>query len=102
MSKTKDSSEVEHLRGENRQLKKLINHLKKEVARGNKKHKKDEALLDNFVVPVEEEKVDGMYVVPQENTCPKCANKIQEISLGSMGTLQSCIDKKCGYRKRIK
>lgn len=90
--------EVEFLKGELRQAKKVIAHLKKELARANKLANRAETLVETFVpAPEPEERVDES---PQIK-CPECkSSKVQVAELGRQGTMITC--SKCGYRKRKK
>lgn len=88
----KEGSELEFLRGENRQLKKHIKNLQKELGRSNKELNK---ILNNLP-EIEEQPVRE---VVKDNECPKCKAKLVEINLGAR-KLVSCKD--CAYRLVIR
>ena len=96
MAKSKDRSEVEHLRAMVKQQRSIIKHLKKEVGRSNKRAHQHEDLEERLAEEMlheykeSEEKVD-------DKKCPNCSkSKLEFISLGKK-TL--CICQNCDYRK---
>lgn len=94
MVKPKDSSEVEYLRGINRQLTRQIKNLKKQVGRGTKEIKR----LAEGLEPDLEDEIEQpvLHTVENPDTCPQCTKEIVIIDLGKR-LLHNC--KACGYRK---
>jgi formamidopyrimidine-DNA glycosylase len=83
MPKKPERSELEYLKGENRQLKRRIKHLQKELNR---------ALANP---PLPEEKEEKEKVITKER-CPDCGNKLESINL-PIKIIHIC--KECGYRR---
>lgn len=90
MAKSKDKSEVEHLRGLNRQLLKQLKKAGRQVNRAEKQAlRKNEDVED--VEEVEEEL--------QEGKCSKCKARLAPIDLG-VRIVYNCT--KCGHREARK
>lgn len=90
MTKKKERSESEYLRGENRKLKSENRHLRKELNRLNKRS-------HLYVEPEMEE--DPIPII-QEARCPECQSGLKSVSLGNVRTMRICYT--CGYRKTYK
>lgn len=95
MSRSKEKSEVEHLRGLVRQLKSELRNLKKSMARKQKR----EHLLDDVEEREAElllkETLEEKEVVSKKETCPKCRGKLDIID-GARIKIYICSD--CSHR----
>lgn len=102
----RNKKEKEELLGIIKTLNKQVRHLKKEASRAQKQSKKDQALMDNFTESslneMVQEKLKQVTESPSKNKCPECKSEIIEITLGKLGTLVNCSNKKCSFRKRLK
>lgn len=99
MSKQKERNELEVLRAENRNLKKQINHLKKEVGRHQKRAHQYED-LESIAQEIELEKAPvAKKHVKQNDICPKCASEIERTDLDIKWLLRCS---KCNFRKTEK
>jgi hypothetical protein len=98
MAKSKERSEVEFLRAENKTLKAQVRHLKKEVAR---KQKREHQFNDLEERERELEEVELISEIKDtKELCPDCrSTKIQVTDLGAK-KIMVCYD--CGFRKLIK
>ena len=96
MARDRRSKDLEDLRGENRQLQKLVKELKKQVARKQKNLKKYEDIEATT-------EVEETAPVSQKDPikCDKCGANTTDITLGKMGTVRVC-SKDNTHRKRIK
>lgn len=85
MAKKKTHDKFEHIKGENRRLRKKVKTLQKELQR---------ALHSDFEKLYEEDEVEH----PERNEagCPKCGKELQSLELG-IKTIILC--KECDYRK---
>jgi uncharacterized protein with PIN domain len=96
MAKSKERSEVEHLRAENRKLRSENKQLKKQVARSNKLANRYED-IDEKIQEIELEK--DVRIAPEADRCPNCTGKLKEVSIG-IRTLITCDS--CNYRETKK
>lgn len=96
MARDRRSKDLENLRGENRQLQKLVKQLKKEIARSEKNAKKYEHLA-----PDPEPEIEEPIEAKPTKKCDKCGSDTKEIELGKMGKMLVCV-KDNTHRKRIK
>jgi len=95
MTKSKDRSEAENLRGIIRNLRAENKHLKKQLSRKDKRAFQYEDLEDKLRdIETKEE-----YVEVEVNKCPKCKGKIKNIELGAR-ILIKCDN--CNYRETKK
>jgi cell division septum initiation protein DivIVA len=95
MARDRRAKDLEDLRGENRQLQKMVKHLKKQLARAEKNNKKIE---DLYEAPEPEMVEPEVKVV---TSCFKCGAKAELIDIGKMGKMLICT-KDNTHRKRIK
>ncbi len=102
MARKKDRSELEHLRGENRELTKTIRKLKRQIHQFEKsRHIYHEVISDYEELIVQEQQEE--IVVEKKSKmkkCEKCHSGVMEefeIMGKTIGTCNSC-----GARKRIK
>ena len=96
MAKSKDRSEVEHLRGLVRELKSELRHLKKTMARKQKREHLLEDVESREAELFLQEEMEEKKTVAQTERCPKCKSKIDVID-GAKLKVYICSD--CGYRK---
>jgi hypothetical protein len=96
MARDRRSKDLEDLRGENRQLQKLVKHLKKQLARSEKTTKKYEHLDAEPELGIQE---PVSQILPKN--CDKCGAATKEIELGKMGKMLVCT-KDNTHRKRLK
>lgn len=95
MSKKRDRSEVEHLRGVVKNQRSLIKHLKKEVGRSQKREHRVEDLEEILAEEMlEEQHQEKEYV--KDDKCPQCKTKVELVDLGPKKLI---ICQSCGYRK---
>ena len=93
MTKSKDKSEVEHLRGLVRELKSKNRNLEKELSRKGKREHRCENLEERERESYLEESSENQ-VIPNKNICPECSERpLQYIDIG-IRYLISC--EKCG------
>lgn len=100
MTKKKERSEVEWLRSENRKMKSIIKHLKKEVGRSNKRTLVNEDLSEQLAEEMlEADQVDNAVV--SANRCPnaKCKGTTELVDLGARKLI---ICDSCNYRQSKK
>lgn len=96
MAKSKTKSEVEHLRG-------LVKELKKEIGRKEKRERRYEDLESKEAEALERE-ADEKYKessVPIKDRCPNCAGELQSVEIGVV-KLITCDDCKYRLTKRSK
>lgn len=99
MAKGKTHNELEHIRSENRQLKKIIKYLRKELARKIKReHRYEDLETREAEVQLEEEQAEQVIIAKE--TCPNCSAAIESIEIGNRKLL-SCLND-CGWRKSKK
>jgi hypothetical protein len=89
MAKSKDHSELEALRGENRSLKKLAKQLQKQLRK---------AIDQGYNGPIPPEPREVREEKPKL-ACPECGKSLEVADLG-IRTLHSCTG--CDYRKAFK
>ena len=96
MAKQKDSSELEHLRGELRKLKSENRNLKKQLSRYEKRVRN----YENTIGEREEEELEAITPQFEQEThrCPNCQAKIEPAHLG-VRILLRC---QCGYHRSVK
>lgn len=94
--KQPERSEVEHLRAENKRLVSENKHLKKQIARSNKRSHQYQD-LEEKVKDIELEKVTAH--ITQAVKCPNCQGKLKETSIG-IRLLISC--ESCNYHETRK
>jgi len=83
MAKTKERSELEHLRAENKSLKSQVRHLKKEVARKQKRENQYADLEEREKELEEIETTDeSISLYKEPNGCPKCGSQLEETNIG--------------------
>lgn len=101
MAKTKEKSELEHLRAENKALTKQIKHLKKQLGSLEKrKHLHDdteEKLAEMYLL---EEKQD-LIMVENKDECPNCGpnGDIEKIEIGNRIII---VCHECKYRTSLR
>lgn len=95
MTKSKDKSEVEHLRSENRNLKKQIKNIKKQMSRKQKREHLYEDLEEKQAEEHLEEAMKETVVADKTHRCPKCKAKLDIIE-GSRLLVYICPD--CDYK----
>lgn len=97
MSRGKDKSEVEHLKGVIRELQAENRRLKRQ----SKRVEKERVRIDAWMDDVMEAYVDQEPPPPPPDRCPMCGEK-EEYSKSDLGNriLHNC--KHCGYRKSEK
>lgn len=98
MTKSKDKSEVEFLRAENRMLKKQVKHMKKDLSRFNKRSQNLEQLEKEAMDHIIEDEMDE--ITEETNMCPKCHKGKTEIV--DLKVRKMIICDKCDYRLVIK
>lgn len=92
MSKSKEKSELEYLRGQNQKLKSENRHLKKQLGYFRKRVTEDDIDYPDEEIPAE------AFTPKGGQRCPKCANAIEVIDL-AVRIMHIC---DCGYRKTFK
>jgi formamidopyrimidine-DNA glycosylase len=95
MAKQKDRSELESLRATNRSLRKQVTHLKKELARKEKRAHQYHDLEERQ----KEEDIDKNLTVFTKPICPACNGDIETSELGNR-LLTRCTQ--CKWRKSSK
>jgi hypothetical protein len=98
MAKSKERSEVEYLRAENKGLKSQIRHLKKELARAQKRQHQYEDLEERSI-ELELEESEIAQPVNEAKGCPSCNGKLVEVDIG-VRKLIRC--ESCDYRVTAK
>lgn len=93
MAKTRERSEVEYLRAENKRLKSENRHLKKKLGITNKKVQVYENAMDLS------EPEMPLVAVEQEHKCSQCMDSLEIVDLG-IRTLIMCHT--CKTRKSVK
>lgn len=97
MAKSKERSEVEALRSENRNLKKQVSYLKKELGR----HEKREHQYLDLEDRTQQEELEKIVEVPKDKKiCPKC-NK-GKLSVSDLGIRKLTTCNNCTFRKSEK
>lgn len=81
MAKKAERSELEYLRGENKTLKSQVKHLKKELARAQKRQNQY-ADLEERTKELDLEDRECAVEVNDNKKCPKCQSKLEETNIG--------------------
>jgi septal ring factor EnvC (AmiA/AmiB activator) len=102
LARQKDKSELEHLRGENRELTKTIRKLKRQVHQFEKSKHIYHEVISDYEEIIAEEQAQEVVVEKKSKmkSCEKCFSGVMEefeIMDKVIGTCNSC-----GHRKRIK
>jgi CRISPR/Cas system CSM-associated protein Csm4 (group 5 of RAMP superfamily) len=101
LSKSKERSEVEFLRGIIRQQKSQLKHLQKQLARAEKNTRKNEALYSELT----DKDNPVNYATPEvvKETKPKCVKCGSTIFIIDMGfkLLYSCSKSDCKHRQTV-
>ena len=93
LAKTRDSSELEYLRGIIRNLRSENKSLKKQLSRSQKKEK----TFNDYILNVDDSVDDGIWtedVKDSSSKCPKCKSNYTPIELG-IRSLHVCNE--CGW-----
>lgn len=99
MTKTKEKSELEYLRGLVKSMRSQVKHLKKELSRKQKREYLHEDLEEKEAeLLLEEEIREREHAI--ENKCPDCGKGKLEFTDLNIRTLITCPS--CGYKKIIK
>lgn len=96
MTKNKERSEVEHLRGVVKSQRATIKQLQKEVTRLTKREHLHEDLELKLAEQLVEEEVEETKVMLKREKCPECGDEIEVTPLGAK-KLFTCTS--CKYRK---
>jgi hypothetical protein len=97
MAKQKERSELEILRSENRRLKSIAKHLKKEASRKTKREHLHNDLVEKQAEELLKEELKERDVLKGEG-CPNCGEELDITDIGPR-KLYTC---DCGYRKSAK
>lgn len=93
MAKSRERSEVELLRADNKRLTKQVKELQRTLGRLQKNSRNVEELEDLFK-DMEYEAVEKS--VPRTGGCPECGNALENVSLGVKQIIKCT---KCAYSK---
>lgn len=97
MAKSRERSEVEQLRADNKRLKKENNELKRRASRLEKRSHRVED-LEEMIEDMAYEQTEKF--IPRNNKCPECLEgNLENVDLG-VRTMTKC--SKCTYRKSSK
>lgn len=96
MTKKKSHSEVEFLRGEIRNLKAQIKHLKKFVSRKEKREHLFQDFEETEMETLLKEEIQERGEVIRSLKCPNCKEPLDAINEGGKITIYICPD--CKYR----
>ncbi len=95
MTKKRERSEVEQLRGVIRNQRSIIKNLKKEISRVTKRESRTEDLEEILAEEMlEQDQEDIQYI--KEDKCPQCKGRVEVVTLGPKKLV---ICDGCGYRK---